>query len=70
MLEMLLMTYESQFGKRFPLEDFSECKEIELINILYECLEKNDPNIKQAPEINRFPDAPGQLHKIQLTRLS
>lgn len=43
MLEMLLMQYEDQFGEAFPLADFQEKSEIEVINILYDCVQNNTP---------------------------
>lgn len=41
MLEMLLMQYEDIFGEAFPLADFEDKSEIDVINILYECVQNN-----------------------------
>ncbi len=41
MLEMLLMQYEDIFGEAFPLAEFEDRSEIEVINILYECVQGN-----------------------------
>ena len=59
MLEMLLTQYEFQFGKPFPLKDYTDKSEIEIINILYACVQNNDPHAQPAPGENRFPNAPG-----------
>ena len=63
MLELLLMTYQDYFGVSFPLADFTDRSEIEVINILYDCVQNNEPYRPgmTVPE-NRFPEAPG-LHK-------
>ncbi len=60
MLELLLMTYQDYFGVPFPLADFTDRSEIEVINILYDCVQSNEPYRpgRPAPE-NRFPEAPG-----------
>lgn len=60
MLEMLLMQYEDQFGEAFLLADFQEKSEIEVINILYDCVQNNTP-YEAGMEVleNRFGDAPG-----------
>ena len=60
MLEMLLMQYEDQFGEAFPLADFQKKSEIEVINILYDCVQNNTP-YEAGMEVfgNRFGDAPG-----------
>ncbi len=60
MLELLLQQYEFQFGKPFPLEKFTDITEIELINLLYNCVQNNDPDYSKVPQDNRFPNAPGQ----------
>lgn len=41
MLELLLMQYNDIFGEAFPLAEFDNKSEIELINILYECVQNN-----------------------------
>ena len=58
MLEVLLNEYLARFGEAFPLEKLAGMAEIEVINILYECVDKN---IRYTPGMkveNRFPDAP------------
>lgn len=60
MLEMLLMQYEFQFETLFPLSAYTEKTEIELINLLYYCVQNNDPDPSNAPAGNLFPNAPGQ----------
>lgn len=60
MLEALLFTYREQFGEEFPLEQCAGLSEIDVINLIYACLENNrifDGN-KEVKE-NRFPYAPG-----------
>ncbi len=59
MLEILLMQYLNQFGKEFPLKDFAGQPEIDVINIVYDCLLYNDPGIRVHKGENRFPTAPG-----------
>ena len=59
MLEMLLQQYEFQFGKPFPLKQFADRTEIDLINIVYNCVQNNDPVPSAGPVENRFPYAPG-----------
>ncbi len=41
MLEVLLNEYEARFGEKFPLESFSDSAEIDVINILYTCIQDN-----------------------------
>ena len=60
MLEMLLMQYEFQFGTPFPLAEYADRTEIELINILYYCVQNNDTDTTKAPKENMFANAPGQ----------
>lgn len=43
MLELLLVQYKEIFGEDFPLADFEDCIEIDLINIIYECVQTNTP---------------------------
>jgi hypothetical protein len=59
MLEMLLMQYKDMFGVDFPLKNFTESREIDVINILYDCVLSNTPyKAGQEPE-GRITDAPG-----------
>lgn len=60
MLETLLRQYEDQFGTMFPLKEFENRPEIEVINILYECLQGGTPyETGMRVTENRFGDAPG-----------
>ncbi len=43
MLELLLMQYKDYFGEDFPLIDFEDKSEIDVINIIYECVQTNTP---------------------------
>ena len=43
MLEMLLMQYKDMFGADFPLRDFADRQEIEVINLLYDCVLAGKP---------------------------
>lgn len=64
MLEMLMMTYLGQFGEEFPLEKCAGLSEIDVINIVYNCLESNQPfNGDTTVKENRFPYAPGLKYK-------
>lgn len=58
MLELLLWQYHELFDEDFPLAQFAGKPEIEVINILYDCISKNlryspdrviEPRIKEAP---------------------
>ncbi len=59
MLEVLLRQYEESFGEPFPLLKFEGEAEIDVINIVYECLYSGKPyeDGMKVPE-NRFPTAP------------
>ncbi len=59
MLEILLAQYKMQFGIDFPLKNFEGQPEIDVINIVYECLYSGKPyeDGMKVPE-NRFPTAP------------
>lgn len=64
MLEALLMTYYGQFGEEFPLEKCADLSEIDVINIVYGCLESNKPfDGNTTVKENRFPYAPGLKYK-------
>ena len=41
MLEVLLFQYKDMFGEDFPLADFKDKREIDVINILYDCVANN-----------------------------
>ncbi len=60
MLEVLLFQYKDMFGEDFPLAEFKDRREIDVINILYDCVSNNlrydpDRRVKKA-----IMDAPGQ----------
>ena len=59
MLEVLLFQYKDMFGVDFPLDEFAGKQEIELINVLYDCVSNNltyDPERKIEYKVM---DAPG-----------
>ena len=58
MLELLLMQYEQQFGHPFPLFDVEDWAEIEVINLVFDCIQNNDPDNRTRPTVNKFPTAP------------
>ena len=58
MLELLLQQYREIFGEDFPLAKFEGEPEIEVINIVYDCVSKNlryDPNRKIERKIQEAP---------------
>lgn len=60
MLEVLLFQYKDMFGEDFPLAEFKDRREIDVINILYDCVSNNlryDPDRRVKKTIM---DAPGQ----------
>ena len=59
MLEMLLMQYKDMFGEDFPLKKFTETREIDVINILYDCVLNNTPYDPGREVKARITDAPG-----------
>ena len=59
MLEVLLFQYKDMFGEDFPLDDFAGKPEIDVINIIYDCVSNNltyDPDRKVEYKVM---DAPG-----------
>ena len=59
MLEVLLWQYRELFDEHFPLAEFAGEQEIEVINILYDCISKN---LRYSPERKierRITEAPG-----------
>lgn len=60
MLEVLLLTYKNQFGTEFPLVQFEGMREIDLINLLYTCLQDNKPYHEGMRVDERVNGAPGQ----------
>ena len=59
MLELLLMQYRELFGESFPLLEFEGEQEIEVINILYDCVSKNLPYSRERKYERRILEAPG-----------
>jgi len=59
MLELLLRQYKELFGEDFPLAKFEGEQEIEVINILYECVSKNLPYTPERKIERRITEAPG-----------
>jgi len=60
MLEVLLFQYKDMFGEDFPLIELKDKREIDVINIIYDCVSNNlryDPDRKVEKKIL---DAPGQ----------
>ena len=62
MLELLLLQYKEIFGADFPLAEFDGRQELEVINILYDCVlnslpydpeRKNTPRITEAPGVKK-----------------
>lgn len=60
MLEVLLFTYKDQFGEEFPLKQCEDMREIDLINLLYACVQTNKPYREGMRVENRVFGAPGQ----------
>lgn len=59
MLELLLLQYREIFGEDFPLLEFEGKREIDVINILYDCVLKN---LRYSPDRKierRITEAPG-----------
>ena len=59
MLELLLLQYHELFEEDFPLAEFAGMQEIEVINILYDCVSQN---LRYSPERiikHRILEAPG-----------
>lgn len=63
MLEMLLTQYEEMFGEPFPLREMAGKPEIDVINILYDCVQKRERFTEFHAVPNRFPDAPHRTEK-------
>ena len=60
MLEVLLFQYKDMFGEDFPLKEFTDRREIDVINILYDCVASNRRYDGARPVRNIITDAPGQ----------
>jgi len=59
MLELLLIQYRELFGEDFPLLKFAGEQEIEVINILYDCVSKNLPYSPDRKFERKITEAPG-----------
>ena len=59
MLELLLLQYREIFGEDFPLADFAGRQEIEVINILYDCVSNHLCYSPERKIQRRILDAPG-----------
>lgn len=59
MLELLLMTYKDMFGEDFPIANFAGHQEIEVINIIYDCVKNNRPYDPARPVKDHITNAPG-----------
>ena len=58
MLELLLLQYKEIFWADFPLAEFDGRQELEVINILYDCVLNSlpyDPERKITPRITEAP---------------
>ena len=62
MLEMLLFQYKDMFGEPFPLRQFAGQPEIDVIDILYDCVSNNRRYVEGMKASVHIDDAPG-LHK-------
>jgi len=60
MLELLLRQYLDQFGTEFPLEECVGMREIDVINLIYDCTLNNKPYQSGQEFVYRINDAPGQ----------
>ena len=59
MLELLLWQYRELFGEDFPLAKFAGEQEIEVINILYDCVATCLPYDPDRKIEHRITEAPG-----------
>ena len=59
MLEVLLWQYRELFDEDFPLAEFAGKQEIEVINILYDCVSKCLPYDPDRKIDCRITEAPG-----------
>jgi len=58
MLEVLLFQYKDMFGEDFPLAEFEDRREIDVINILYDCVSNNLRYDSSRPVKDLITDAP------------
>ena len=59
MLELLLLQYKEIFGADFPLAEFDGKQELEVINILYDCVLNSLPYAPARKITPRITEAPG-----------
>ena len=59
MLEILLIQYKDMFGSDFPLAEMEGRSEIDVINIIYGCLQNNEAYSRGMPEKAYITAAPG-----------
>lgn len=59
MLEVLLMAYKDQMGEDFPLKSCEGMAEIDVINILYYCVQQNILYEEGMAVVARIDEAPG-----------
>ena len=60
MLEVLLFQYKDMVGEDFPLDEFADRREIDVINILYDCVSNNVEYDPERPVREIITDAPGR----------
>ena len=53
------MTYKDMFGEDFPIASFEGHQEIEVINIIYDCVKNNEPYDPNRPVKAHITNAPG-----------
>ena len=63
MLELLLFQYNDMFGEPFPLRLFAGKPEIDVINILYDCVSNNKRYTEGMTTDVRISDAPHSIPK-------
>ena len=59
MLEILLIQYREMFGVDFPLKELEGSSEIDVINIVYGCLQSNEAYRPGMPVKDYVLGAPG-----------
>ena len=59
MLEILLIQYREMFGTDFPLAQLAGQSELDVINIIYGCLQNNEAYSHGKPVKQYITEAPG-----------
>ena len=59
MLELLHLQYKEIFGADYPLAEFDGRQELEVINILYDCVQNSLPYDPERSITPRITEAPG-----------